>query len=184
MKPVCRFRDRERESQREDTTRARLSLLTDSTYPLQTYPRVVDTRSISIYLSIYVWLSLSILEYLCITMVTSTVSCASARRVDLLISVHACFQLGALPLVIFFLMSVFLMFFLLFLCALIRCMRVMTSGSNNLSGDLIETCIGFDSSTKVYASLIGNVLTDAASMPKYWHFVRLMGRQPSHEVGR
>jgi 6-phosphofructokinase len=26
------------------------------------------------------------------------------------------------------------------------------------------------------------VLTDAASMPKYWHFVRLMGRQPSNEV--
>ncbi|PHJ20129.1 6-phosphofructokinase, partial [Cystoisospora suis] len=59
---------------------------------------------------------------------------------------------------------------------------IPATGSNNLSGDLIETCIGFDSSTKVYASLIGNVLTDAASMPKYWHFVRLMGRQPSHEV--
>ncbi|PFH36367.1 6-phosphofructokinase [Besnoitia besnoiti] len=59
---------------------------------------------------------------------------------------------------------------------------IPATGSNNLSGELIETCIGFDSSTKVYASLIGNVLTDAASMPKYWHFVRLMGRQPSHEV--
>ncbi|CBZ51912.1 Phosphofructokinase, related [Neospora caninum Liverpool] len=59
---------------------------------------------------------------------------------------------------------------------------IPATGSNNLSGELIEACIGFDSSTKVYASLIGNVLTDAASMPKYWHFVRLMGRQPSHEV--
>lgn len=35
---------------------------------------------------------------------------------------------------------------------------------------------------QLYSSLIGNVLTDAASMPKYWHFVRLMGRQPSNEV--
>eukprot|EP00920_Eleutheroschizon_duboscqi_P012184 GHVT01029193.1.p1 GENE.GHVT01029193.1~~GHVT01029193.1.p1 ORF type:complete len:120 (-),score=25.48 GHVT01029193.1:324-683(-) len=59
---------------------------------------------------------------------------------------------------------------------------VPATGSNNLAGDLIETCIGFDSSTKLYANLIGNVLSDAASMPKYWHFVRLMGRQPSHEV--
>ncbi|KAF8819016.1 6-phosphofructokinase, partial [Cardiosporidium cionae] len=58
---------------------------------------------------------------------------------------------------------------------------VPCTGSNNLLHELIEGCVGFDSSTKVYASLIGNVLTDAASMPKYWHFVRLMGRQPSHE---
>lgn len=56
------------------------------------------------------------------------------------------------------------------------------TGSNNLIHELIETCVGFDSSTKVYASLIGNVLTDAISMPKYWHFIRLMGRSPSHEV--
>ena len=60
---------------------------------------------------------------------------------------------------------------------------VPATGSNNLAGEFIETCVGFDSSTKVYAALIGNVLTDAASMPKYWHFIRLMGRQPSFEVG-
>lgn len=59
---------------------------------------------------------------------------------------------------------------------------VPATGSNNLAGEFIETCVGFDSSTKVYAALIGNVLTDAASMPKYWHFIRLMGRQPSFEV--
>lgn len=59
---------------------------------------------------------------------------------------------------------------------------VPATGSNNLTHELIETNIGFDTSSKVYASLIGNVLTDAASMPKYWHFVRLMGRQPSNEV--
>ncbi|OEH76488.1 putative phosphofructokinase [Cyclospora cayetanensis] len=59
---------------------------------------------------------------------------------------------------------------------------IPATGSNNLTGEFIETCVGFDSSTKVYAALIGNVLTDAASMPKYWHFIRLMGRQPSFEV--
>ncbi|KAF7457924.1 putative phosphofructokinase [Cryptosporidium felis] len=59
---------------------------------------------------------------------------------------------------------------------------VPATASNNLANDLVEACVGFDSSTKLYASLIGNVLTDAASMPKYWHFIRLMGRQPSNEV--
>lgn len=59
---------------------------------------------------------------------------------------------------------------------------IPATGSNNLTHDLIEANIGFDTSSKLYASLIGNVLTDAASMPKYWHFVRLMGRQPSNEV--
>ncbi|KAH0474251.1 MAG: uncharacterized protein KVP18_004812 [Porospora cf. gigantea A] len=63
-----------------------------------------------------------------------------------------------------------------------KVVAVPATGSNNLAHELIETNIGFDTSSKVYASLIGNVLTDAASMPKYWHFIRLMGRAPSYEV--
>mmetsp|Transcript_13318 Transcript_13318/g.26300 ORF Transcript_13318/g.26300 Transcript_13318/m.26300 type:complete len:1193 (-) Transcript_13318:1456-5034(-) len=59
---------------------------------------------------------------------------------------------------------------------------IPATGSNNVAHELLESCLGFDSTTKVYASLIGNILTDAASMPKYWHFIRLMGRDPSHEV--
>ncbi|EZG62792.1 6-phosphofructokinase [Gregarina niphandrodes] len=59
---------------------------------------------------------------------------------------------------------------------------VPATASNNLAHELMETNIGFDTASKLYSSLIGNVLTDAASMPKYWHFVRLMGRQPSNEV--
>lgn len=59
---------------------------------------------------------------------------------------------------------------------------IPATGTNNVGHDLLECCLGFDSTTKVYASLIGNVLTDAASMPKYWHFIRLMGRDPSFEV--
>lgn len=59
---------------------------------------------------------------------------------------------------------------------------VPATASNNVVHELIETNVGFDTASKLYSSLIGNVLTDAASMPKYWHFVRLMGRQPSHDV--
>ncbi|KAH0576607.1 Pyrophosphate--fructose 6-phosphate 1-phosphotransferase [Spironucleus salmonicida] len=44
----------------------------------------------------------------------------------------------------------------------------------------IETSFGFDSTTKVYSELIGNLCFDALSAKKYWHFVRLMGRSASH----
>ena len=44
----------------------------------------------------------------------------------------------------------------------------------------MEQSIGFDTASKVYGSLVGNLATDAASARKYWYFVRLMGRSPSH----
>lgn len=44
----------------------------------------------------------------------------------------------------------------------------------------IECSFGFDSSTKVYAELIGNICYDCLSAKKYWHFIRLMGRSASH----
>ncbi|GFE54906.1 6-phosphofructokinase [Babesia ovis] len=59
---------------------------------------------------------------------------------------------------------------------------VPVAGSNALAGQLIESCVGFDSNAQLYASLVGNVLTDAVSMPKYWHFVKILGRYPSLEV--
>lgn len=40
--------------------------------------------------------------------------------------------------------------------------------------------LGFDTTTKVYSQLIGNMLTDSASAIKYWYFIRLMGKDPSH----
>ena len=53
-----------------------------------------------------------------------------------------------------------------------------------IDGDLynngIEASIGFDTACRVYASLVGNLATDAASARKYWYFVRMMGRSPSH----
>ncbi len=53
-----------------------------------------------------------------------------------------------------------------------------------IDGDLkngqIETSFGFDTATKVYGELIGNVERDAYSARKYWHFIKLMGRSASH----
>ena len=46
----------------------------------------------------------------------------------------------------------------------------------------IEAPIGFDTSSKIYSQLVGNIMTDAASAIKYWYFIRLMGRDPSHLV--
>jgi len=50
----------------------------------------------------------------------------------------------------------------------------------DLKNDWIETSFGFDTATKVYAELIGNIQRDANSAKKYWHFIKLMGRSASH----
>lgn len=50
----------------------------------------------------------------------------------------------------------------------------------DLKNDLIETSFGFDTATKVYSELIGNIQRDANSAKKYWHFIKLMGRSASH----
>lgn len=53
-----------------------------------------------------------------------------------------------------------------------------------IDGDLkngqIEISFGFDTATKTYAELIGNIERDANSAKKYWHFVKIMGRSASH----
>jgi diphosphate-dependent phosphofructokinase len=50
----------------------------------------------------------------------------------------------------------------------------------DLKNDMIETSFGFDTATKVYAELIGNIERDSNSAKKYWHFIKLMGRSASH----
>ena len=50
----------------------------------------------------------------------------------------------------------------------------------DLKNEHVEQSFGFDTATKVYAELIGNIARDAASARKYWHFVKLMGRSASH----
>ena len=53
-----------------------------------------------------------------------------------------------------------------------------------IDGDLknsqIETSFGFDTATKTYSELIGNIERDCNSARKYWHFIKLMGRSASH----
>jgi len=53
-----------------------------------------------------------------------------------------------------------------------------------IDGDLknedIECSFGFDTATKTYAEIIGNIERDANSAKKYWHFVKVMGRSASH----
>ena len=50
----------------------------------------------------------------------------------------------------------------------------------DLKNDQIEISFGFDTATKTYAELIGNIQRDANSAKKYWHFIKLMGRSASH----
>ncbi|MBO6251185.1 MAG: diphosphate--fructose-6-phosphate 1-phosphotransferase [Muribaculaceae bacterium] len=50
----------------------------------------------------------------------------------------------------------------------------------DLKNGLIETSFGFDTATKVYSEVIGNIERDCNSAKKYWHFIKLMGRSASH----
>lgn len=50
----------------------------------------------------------------------------------------------------------------------------------DLKNEQIEVSFGFDTATKTYAELIGNIERDANSAKKYWHFVKIMGRSASH----
>ena len=50
----------------------------------------------------------------------------------------------------------------------------------DLKNEMIETSFGFDTATKVYSEVVGNIERDANSAKKYWHFIKLMGRSASH----
>ncbi|KAB2004003.1 hypothetical protein ES319_D11G168100v1 [Gossypium barbadense] len=53
-----------------------------------------------------------------------------------------------------------------------------------IDGDLkckdVPISFGFDTACKIYSEMIGNVMVDARSTGKYYHFIRLMGRAASH----
>lgn len=53
-----------------------------------------------------------------------------------------------------------------------------------IDGDLrsqwIDMSFGFDTATRTYAELVGNICLDCISSAKYWYFIRLMGRSASH----
>jgi len=50
----------------------------------------------------------------------------------------------------------------------------------DLKNEHIETSFGFDTASKTFSELIGNIEKDANSAKKYWHFIKLMGRSASH----
>ncbi len=50
----------------------------------------------------------------------------------------------------------------------------------DLKNEMIEASFGFDTACKTYSELIGNIMRDATSAKKYWHFIKLMGRSASH----
>ena len=50
----------------------------------------------------------------------------------------------------------------------------------DLQNKFVEISFGFDTATKVYSELIGNICIDAKSSKKYYHFIKLMGRTASH----
>ena len=50
----------------------------------------------------------------------------------------------------------------------------------DLKNNMIETSFGFDTATKTYSEVIGNIERDCNSARKYWHFIKLMGRSASH----
>lgn len=50
----------------------------------------------------------------------------------------------------------------------------------DLKNEQIEISFGFDTATKTYGELIGNIERDANSAKKYWYFIKVMGRSASH----
>jgi pyrophosphate--fructose-6-phosphate 1-phosphotransferase len=62
----------------------------------------------------------------------------------------------------------------------VRVIGVPKTIDGDLKSESVEQSFGFDTATRVYSELIGNICRDAKSAGKYWHFVKLMGRSASH----
>ncbi len=62
----------------------------------------------------------------------------------------------------------------------IKVIGVPKTIDGDLKCDFIEASFGFDTASKTYSELIGNIERDAKSAGKYWHFIKLMGRSASH----
>lgn len=41
-------------------------------------------------------------------------------------------------------------------------------------------CVRVRACVRQYAEMVGNIMTDCTASRKYYHFVRLMGREASH----
>lgn len=61
-----------------------------------------------------------------------------------------------------------------------RILGIPCGVDGNFKSSRVETAFGFDTASKVFSQLVGNIATDCSSAKKYWYFIKLMGRQPSH----
>lgn len=61
-----------------------------------------------------------------------------------------------------------------------RIIGVPKTIDGDLKNDFIETSFGFDTASKVYSEMIGNLAKDSLSAKKYYFFVKMMGRSASH----
>ena len=61
-----------------------------------------------------------------------------------------------------------------------RIIGVPKTIDGDLKNSFIEVSFGFDTASKIYAEVIGNLLIDALSQKKYYFFVKMMGRSASH----
>ena len=63
-----------------------------------------------------------------------------------------------------------------------RVIGVPKTIDGDLKNQYIEKSFGFDTATKTYSEIVGNVCSDAQSQKKYQFFIKLMGRSASHIV--
>ncbi len=61
-----------------------------------------------------------------------------------------------------------------------RVIGVPKTIDGDLKNSFIDVSFGFDTASKVYSEMIGNIERDALSAKKYYHFIKLMGRSASH----
>lgn len=61
-----------------------------------------------------------------------------------------------------------------------RVIGVPKTIDGDLKNEFIQASFGFDTATKVFSEIIGNIACDALSAKKYYHFIKLMGRSASH----
>jgi 6-phosphofructokinase 1 len=62
----------------------------------------------------------------------------------------------------------------------IQCIGCPKTIDNDLKNASVPVSFGFDTASKVYAEMIGNVALDALSTRKKYHWIRVMGRSASH----
>ena len=64
------------------------------------------------------------------------------------------------------------------------CQTKVIGVPKTIDGDLknhkVEVSFGFDTASKTYSEMIGNIARDSLSAKKYYHFIKLMGRSASH----